>query len=164
MSPQRIYAIYKARYQEDHAAEISRVGTIDLRKIHLWCFQYESAQIQQEIEFSFSVLDKIIRLLEGEKVPLVIVTVPLKAQLVSINGNPPLSRAPIKRLRDFCQKRGVLFHCPDNELAVALKNDREVYFTDNMHLNYRGQEIWADTLSDYLSRNRKYIGLLSPKR
>ena len=116
-----------------------------------WVHAPDSPRIRQQVAFSFGVLDKIHVLLRKHRIPLVVTTLPNKAQLVSIDHASRWTLAPIEQLQAFCQNRGIPFYSPVHELETALRAGTPVYFSDNMHLDNAGQEQWADGLARYLT-------------
>lgn len=112
-----------------------------------WCTDYADPRLQAQIEFSFGILDKIQALLRRNKIPLVITTLPCKIQLQSINRQPRWPLYPLQRIAAFCRSRNLPFYCPLQEFAAALRTGTELYYSDDMHLNNQGQELWAESLA-----------------
>jgi hypothetical protein len=112
----------------------------------------DSPKIREQVAFSFGVLGKIHGLLAEHKIRLVVTTLPNRAQLVSIKGQPRWPLHSIERLQAFCQSRGVPFYSPAREFETALQEGASIYVSDNMHLANPGQEQWAAALARYLTK------------
>ena len=117
-----------------------------------WCVNYDHPRLQKEIRFSFGILDKIHSFLKSKKIPLLIITLPNRAQLKGKKEKALWSRHAIDKVRGFCRERSILFHVPLPEFEAALRDDKVIYFSDNMHPNNMGQTIWAESLAGYIKK------------
>jgi hypothetical protein len=141
-----LFALYYGLYLADNRAELERINAINLDDLHGWCRDYEGIEKKGEIDLTLDMLSRIHRLLRGSGVPLMIISLPVRAQL-----EPPLKSGrfalkPLARLREFCSREGITFAAPIQPLQRAVTQGDSVYHSDNMHLNRAGQTIWADSL------------------
>lgn len=151
-SPVEILAVYFKELDKIYPG-ISTVKNREHSDILEWCTAYDSPAMRRQIEFSFSILDRIHRLLVHRNVPLLIITLPHMNQLKGKNKHSLWSRYPIDKIKTFCKERGIPYHCPIDEFEEGLRDDKFLYFSDNMHPNYVGQKLWAESLAGYITRN-----------
>ena len=116
-----------------------------------WCTSYDRSEIEEQIEFSFDMLDRIRCFLAAHKTPLLVITVPNRAHLKGKNEHSQWSRYPIERIESFCKDRKIPFHVPIKEFEAGLTDGKTLYFSDDMHPNYFGQQLWAKSLAAYIS-------------
>lgn len=123
-----------------------------------WCTNYSHPVVKKQIEFSFSILNRIHSLLMRNHIPLLIITFPNRAHLKGVNKRAIWSRYPLERIEAFCRHKGIPFHVPIYELEEELNNGKVLYFSDNMHPNYMGQKLWAKSLASYMAESPlKYL-------
>jgi lysophospholipase L1-like esterase len=106
--------------------------------------------MQKQMEFSFSILDKIFKLLERNNIPVVVITIPNRAHLSGTNQPSVWTRDSIDHIEAFCHKRGIPFHCPLTEFDDEVKRGTLLYYSDDMHANPTGMKLWSKSLSAYL--------------
>lgn len=147
-----VFDLYDGEYMRGKKSDQERYKRLNTAPVYEWCTNYDSPEIQKQKDFSFSILGKMKSLLLKDNIPLIVITVPVKSQLVSQDGKPEFSVMPIKSMYEFCVANEIGFHCPELKLLTdRLKNNEEIYWLDNAHFNYRGKEIWADALGKYVA-------------
>lgn len=151
-SPVEILDVYFKELDEIYPG-VSTVKNREHSDILEWCTTYDNPAIKEQVEFSFSILDRIHRLLMLHNTPLLIITLPHRNQLKGKDKHALWSRCPIEKIKTFCKDRKISFHCPVDEFEAALKEDKALYFSDNMHPNYAGQELWAKSLAGHIAEN-----------
>lgn len=146
-----VFDLYDGEYLKDKTTDQQRYGKVDAARLYEWCTNYDAPGIRKQEEFSFSILGKLNNLMKTNGIPFIVITMPMKSQLVPVGGKTPDSTMPIVKLHEFCVANKIGFHCPDLKmLTVLLKNNQEIYWLDRAHFNYRGKELWADSLGNYV--------------
>jgi hypothetical protein len=96
------------------------------------------------IEYSQLWVARIIGLLRERHINVMIAVYPHPEHL-----QMPRLRYSFRLYEDFAKKQGVLFH--DATPAFLRQPDVQMlFFSDDIHYNYRGQKVWADDLSEFV--------------
>lgn len=130
----RRYAGYVAEYQRLGDFFVPNHGFA--RNI----FDADNPETQKWIAESQKWLARIIALLKERNIPILIAMYPYQIQL----RDPALQKI-FDRYQAFATQRGALFH---SALPAFLShpNPQELYLSGDTHYNYKGQEIWAESL------------------
>ncbi len=118
-----------------------------------WCSHDRDGRTQKDVDWSMSMLRRIIRLARDRGIRIAITGVP---HLQQIQGR--WSLRPMEDLAAICKQEGVPFLNPAPALKQRLGDTppEEIYIPKDMHFNTRGYRLWSDIQLEFLS------GLLRP--
>jgi len=104
------------------------------------------AEVDAWRDYSEGWIERVLDLAEAHGVPVVLATYPPRPQL----RGPPAPDA-IERLAALAERRGIPFHSPYEAVWAAKTRGEVLYLPNDMHFNYRGQEVWANDLTAFLA-------------
>ncbi len=150
---------YKGEADRVGELKVSPAPVVYLQQLHEWRIHFDDPRLQEEMWFSFSILDRIRAFTAERGLPLVVIATPLQAQL-PLGGRPgELSLASIHALEQFGRTKKIPFQCPLKEFCSACEHGEKVFHVDGMYPTGAGHDLWAAALAAFL---RERIPALHP--
>ena len=99
------------------------------------------------IEYHQSWIVRIIELLEADNLPMMIAMYPHLPLLENPNKQTYFSS-----YENLAQRHRVYFHNATADFMSA-GNPSDLFLAGNMHFNYSGQNVWAESLSSFIAEH-----------